>query len=55
MWVQASSASADLALFRIDDVENLCAFGREAPVCTKSEQAIARVDVMLNWFGKLKQ
>jgi Tol biopolymer transport system component len=30
-----------------------CTFGHDSAVCTSSEQALTRVDVMLNWFGRL--
>ena len=30
-----------------------CTYGHDSAVCTSSEQALTRVDVMLNWFGRL--
>jgi Tol biopolymer transport system component len=30
-----------------------CLFSRDGAACTKTEEAMERVDVMLNWFGKL--
>jgi serine/threonine-protein kinase len=32
---------------------DFCLFSRDGAACTKTEQAMERVDVMLNWFGRL--
>jgi hypothetical protein len=42
-------------LFRVAEplCRGYCLPARDGIACTKSEQALARVDVMLNWFGKL--
>jgi dipeptidyl aminopeptidase/acylaminoacyl peptidase len=42
-------------VFRMDEWLGFCSTATEGTVCTKSEQAIARVDVMLNWLDKLKR
>jgi serine/threonine-protein kinase len=41
------------ALFHIDDSVSFCQFSRDGIACTKTEEALERVDVMLNWVGKL--
>jgi len=39
--------------FHVDSTVAFCSFANDGAVCTRTEQAIARIDVMLNWFQKL--
>ena len=41
--------------FHIDDSVSFCQLSRNGVACTKTEEALERVDVMLNWFGKLER
>jgi serine/threonine-protein kinase len=43
------------SLFHVDESVNFCQFSRDGMACTRTEQGLERVDVMLNWFGKLSR